>query len=110
MDKYKVRLTKHAIRQFDNIVDYILNVLQSPTTALNLANALEHAIQSLELMPSRTPFVEEEPWHSRKIHKLLVKNYFVYYWIDEYNLKVQVTCICNTRMDQAKQLKNMDRT
>lgn len=66
MDKYKVKLTKHAIKQFDNIVDYILNVLQSPSTALNLANALEHAIQSLELMPSRTPFIEEETLAQQK--------------------------------------------
>lgn len=109
MVKYKVRLTNYAIKQFENIIDYTLDVLQSPDSALNLAASLEQSIQSLDEMPHRTPFTEEEPWHSRKLHRMLVKNHFIYYWIDEYNLRVQVTCICSTRMDQTKQLKLMDK-
>lgn len=109
MDKYKVRLTKYAIKQYETIIDYILNALQSPATANKLTNTLENAINSLDYMPSRNPFVDSEPWRSRKIHKMLVQSYYIYYWIDEHNLKVQVTCICNTRMNQNKQLKLMDK-
>lgn len=109
MVKYKVRLTNYAIKQFENIIDYILDVLQSPDSASKLADALEQSIQSLDEMPHRTPFTEEEPWHSRKLHRMLVKNHFIYYWIDECSLRVQVTCICSTRMDQTKQLKLMDK-
>lgn len=41
MVKYKVRLTNYAIKQFENIIDYTLDVLQSPNSALKLADALE---------------------------------------------------------------------
>lgn len=109
MVKYKVRLTNYAIKQFENIIDYTLDVLQSQDSALKLADLLEQSIQSLDEMPHRTPFTEEEPWHSRKLHRMLVKNHFIYYWIDECNLMVQVTCICSTRMDQANQLNLMDK-
>ena len=41
MVKYKVRLTNYAIKQFENIIDYTLDVLQSPDSASKLADALE---------------------------------------------------------------------
>ena len=63
MVKYKVRLTNYAIKQLENVIDYTLDVLQSPDSALKLADALEQSIQSLDEMPHRTPFTAES--HSR---------------------------------------------
>ena len=41
MVKYKVRLTNYAIKQLENVIDYTLDVLQSPDSALKLAASLE---------------------------------------------------------------------
>lgn len=39
---------------------------------------------------------------------MLVKNYYVYFWVDEDNARVQVTGVIYVKRDQAKQLENMD--
>ena len=49
----------------------------------------------------------EEPWHSEKIHQLIVENYFVYFWID--GSVVRVTAVVYQGRDQHRQLENMDR-
>ena len=36
-----------------------------------------------------------------------VKNYYVYFWIDEENSKVQITAVIYVARDQTKQLENM---
>ena len=36
-----------------------------------------------------------------------VKNYYVYFWIDEGNSKVQITAVIYVARDQAKQLEKM---
>ena len=35
--------------------------------------------------------VDDEPWHSKGIRRLPIKNFLVYFWIDEDNMTVQIT-------------------
>ena len=58
-------------------------------------------------MPRSVALTEEEPWHSYGIHKLPVKNFLVYFWIDEAARKVQVTAVIYGRRDQVRQLSEM---
>ncbi len=51
---------------------------------------------------------EEEPWCSEGVRRMRVKNYYVYFWIDEENSKVQVTSIIYAARDQAVQLEYME--
>ena len=44
--------------------------------------------------------------HTRR--RMLVKNYYVYFWVDEDNVRVQITGIIYAKRDQARQLENMD--
>lgn len=55
-------------------------------------------------MPERIKLTEEEPWRSRDVHRMRVKNYYVYFWIDEVNSKVQITSIIYVAREQANQL------
>lgn len=34
-------------------------------------------------MPLRFSFASEEPWHTKKVHKMGVNNFIVYYIVDE---------------------------
>ena len=34
-------------------------------------------------MPQRISSVSKEPWHSRGIRKIVAKNFYVYYRVDE---------------------------
>lgn len=107
-EKYTVKITAQAQEQLREIMSYIRFTLQSPGTALKMLNTLEAEITSLDQLPNRIPLTEEEPWHSQGIHKMVVKNYLVYFWVNEAEKKVQVTGIIYGRRDRRHQLCNMD--
>ena len=73
-----------------------------------MLNALEEEIRSLAHFPNRVPLTGEEPWHSQGVHKLPVKNYLVYFWVDEANKRVQVIGIIYGRRNQRHQLSNLE--
>ena len=107
-EKYTVKITAQAQEQLREIVNYIRFTLQAPGTALKMLDILEKEIASLDHFPNRVPLTEEEPWHSQGVHKLPVKNYLVYFWVDEAAMKVQVTAVIYSHRDQRHQLSNMD--
>ena len=82
--------------------------MKSPDTALHFLDVLEDSFTSLTHFPQRVSLIDEEPWHTKGIHRLPVKNFLVYFWIDENNLKVQITAIIYGKRDQLKQLTHMD--
>lgn len=107
-EKYIVKITPQAQEQLRKIIGYIRFTLQSPGAAMKMPDTLESEIASLDRFPNRVPLTEEEPWRSRGIHKLTVKNYLIYFWVDEVGKKVQVIAIVYGRRDQRRQLSNLD--
>lgn len=105
---YIVKITTQAEEQLQAIVKYIASELKTPKAALRLLDEIESATSSLSQFPQRVALTEEEPWRSLGIHKMPVKNFLVYFWIDEENIKVQVTAVIYGRRDQIKQLSQMD--
>ena len=109
MDKtYHVKVTSQAKEQIREIAYYISNELKAPGAALHLLNTLEDSFTSLSRFPQRVALISEEPWHTKGIHRLPVKNFLVYFWIDEDNMKVQITAVIYTKRDQLHQLSQMD--
>ena len=109
MDKtYIVKITSQAELQIQEIIHYITHELKAPEAALHLLDILEDSFASLERFPHRIALIDEEPWHTKGIHRLPVKNFLVYFWIDEDNLKVQITAIIYEKRDQLHQLSQMD--
>ncbi len=106
-DHYTVKLTAQALEQLGEIYDYIRFTLQSPDTAEKMLDTLEKELSSLSLFPNRVPLTEEEPWHSQGIHKLSVKNYLVYFWVNEGEKKVQVTGVVYGKRNQREYLSHM---
>ena len=107
MEQYEVKITEPAQRQLQEIVRYIAEDLQEKRTALRMLDTLEKEILSLSTLPNRVALTEEEPWHSAGIRKLSVKNYLVYFWVDEEQKKVQITAVVYGRRDQRAALQNM---
>lgn len=109
MDKtYTVKITSQAEEQMQEIVHYISRELKAPEAALHLLDALEKSFTSLTHFPQRVALINEEPWYTNGIHRLPIKNFLVYFWIDEDNLRVQVTAVIYEKRNQLHQLSQMD--
>lgn len=105
---YIVKITSQAEEQIQEIVNYITHELMAPESALHLLDTLEDSFSSLKHFPQRVTLVDEEPWHANGIHRLPVKNFLVYFWIDEDNMTVQITAVIYSKRDQIQQLSQMD--
>ena len=105
--EYRVTLTPQAIEQIHQTALYIAQTLQEPQTAKHWTDLLYKEIAGLNFMPSRYPLTDEEPWRTNGIHKMPVKNFLVYYLIDEENKSVSVTAVIYGRRDQLTALTNM---
>ena len=105
--QYKVKLTPQALEQIEETIQYISKILLEPDIARKWADTLQGEINKLDSMPSRYPLTEEEPWRTRGIHRMPVKNFLVYYWVDEEKKAVWVTAVIYGRRDQISVLCDM---
>lgn len=109
MDKtYNVKITSQAEIQIQEIIHYITHELKAPDAALHLIDTFEDSFASLAQFPQRVALIDEEPWRTKGIHRLPVKNFLVYFWIDDDNMTVQITAVIYGKRDQLRQLSQMD--
>ena len=47
--------------------------------------------------------VDEQPWGELGFRKIRVKNYYVYFWVDENRKEVQIFAVIYVRRDRVKQ-------
>ncbi len=104
---YKVKITNYAIEQMQEAMTYISKVLREPGIARKWLTKLKQEISDLRTMPQRFPLVDEEPWRTNGIRKMLVDNFIVYYWPDEAGKTVWVAAVIYGRRDQLAALRNM---
>ena len=107
MPDYRIIITPDAIEDLTELRDYIANVLLAPDTALNYIQTIRREIGSLARMPARHKRVDQEPWHSRGVRKIIVKNFYVYYRIDDPAGTVYVLNVIYAKRDQLKALSRM---
>lgn len=107
MDKYIVKITDMAIGQIKEIVTYISVSLSEPETAIKWADFLKNKIADLSFMPGRYPLIDREPWKSEGVRKMTVKNFLIYYYINENEKAVWVTTVVYGRREQLNILKNI---
>ena len=108
MNEYEVRVTRQALEQMKEIVHYISNDLMAPDAADNLLDKMKAEITKLSSFPKKQALIDEEPWRTEGVRKIVVKNFLIYYWVDDENNRVQVTTVIYSRRDQIRQLSNMD--
>ena len=93
-----------APQDLRNIVLYIARELAAPQAALDLQDEFEKEIQSLANMPKRIKTVDEQPWKDAGIRKTRVKNYYIYFLVDDDEMAVKVNAVIYTGRDQARQM------
>ncbi|MBQ7474418.1 MAG: type II toxin-antitoxin system RelE/ParE family toxin [Clostridia bacterium] len=73
-------------------------------TAQKLYGDIVFAVRTLDTFPLRNALLENEPWRSRGLRKLPVKNYLVFYTVDEEKKNIHITRIMYGGMDIDKRL------
>lgn len=108
MNTYEIIMTPDATTDLVELSNYIADVLLVPDIALEYIRTIRTEISKLTNMPQRIAPVPEEPWHSRGIRKIIVKNFYVYYRIDENTERVYILNVIYQKRDQLKMLAKMD--
>jgi len=99
MDSYKVNLTEPAENDLRDIVRYISSQLNAPVSALNMMQALQEAIAKLETTALARPLVRDDRLAAFGYRLLVVKNYIVFYVVNEKEKFVDVDRILYGRRD-----------
>lgn len=107
MSAYRIIMTPDAADGLAELVDYIANVLLARDTARSYVRAIREEIASLAEMPAVYKLMDEEPWRSRGVRRFLVKNFYVYYRVEETTKTVYVLNVIYARRDQLTQLKEL---
>lgn len=80
---YKVVVTEKAKRHLADIFDYIAYELYSPGAAKKLFDKIAQAIESLDTFPKRFAVLDLGEEFSDEIRRITVKNYSVFYTVQE---------------------------
>lgn len=107
MQSFNVLLTPDAEKDLRELREYIAYILQAPMTAKQYIHFLRQEIERLSYIPEGFPLVEDEPWHTRGIRRLVAKNTLVYYRIDDASQTVYVLNFIYARRDQLDALHRM---
>jgi len=106
--KYNVVVLPEAQQDIREIVLYIARELAAPQVALDLEDDFAKEIRSLANMPQRIRIVDEEPWRKEEVRKIRVKNYYIYFVIDEDETAVKILAVIYVGRDQEKQMQERD--
>ena len=109
-DVYTVKITTQAEEQLREIRDYIAIELKVPDIAMKWIRMMAEKIEQLRNNPARIKLTEEEPWRSEGVRRMPVKNYYIYFWVDEANKIAQVIGVVYQKREQRRQLEKLFRS
>lgn len=93
MDKYKVKVTPRAIRELDQIYEYIANEKLAPESARGQVERIKKAVLGLDAFPQSHQERNEGRYAGSGYRQLLIDNYIAVFRIDEPNKNVYVVTI-----------------
>jgi len=102
---YSINITDTAEEDILSTVRYITNVLQNPVAANALLDEIERHEKILEDTPGIYPFVHDENLADKRIKYVTIKNFLLFYTIDDENKTVNVIRFLYGRRDWKNILK-----
>lgn len=106
MKKYIVELSETANQDLNNIISYLRYTLSGDIIADKYKILFKQALIDLEDVAGSMPILSEELTGHKDIRKINVRNYIIFYIVDEEKSKVFVVRIGHAFMDWEKYLKN----
>ncbi len=109
-ESYSVIITPEVQSDISKIIHYIARELKAPQAAVNLNDLFLKSIKDLAVFPKRNMVIDEEPWGSEGVRKLIVKNYYVYYNVNDLTRTISIIAVIYAGMDQTKQINKRSKT
>ncbi len=97
--RYSVDVTEPAKQDVLDIARYISAELGVPKAAFDMVDKLGEGMQSLETNPKRHALVRDDRLAAKGYRMLPVKNYLIFYKVDEQARLVDVVRILHGRRD-----------
>lgn len=94
---YQLEFLPAAQRDLIEIVQYISHELDNPSAAKKLAQEVITSIEKLQEFPYMHPMYYPIRPLKHEYRKLPVKNYLLFYWVDEYNKRITVARVVYAR-------------
>ncbi len=101
MEKYKVEISEPAENDLRDIIRYISAQLNAPISAGKMLEAIEDALMKLPEIPHGYQLVREDRLASLGYRCVNIKNYAVFYSINEKKKEVYIERILYARRDWA---------
>ena len=96
---YQLVITQAAETDMTEICTYISLDLHAPESALALLDKIDCHILSLEHMPKRFALVSDEKLARLGIRLIPVKNYLIFYFVDDYKEAVTIVRVLYSKRD-----------
>ena len=106
MKKYIVEMSETAERDLENIISYLRYDLAGDIIADKYKLLFKQELKKLADVAGSMPVLEEKLTGHKNIRKINVRNYIIFYIIDENVDKVFVVRIAHAFMDWEKYLKD----
>jgi len=94
---YEVIITKRAEEEILEIGGYIASNLNAPFAASQLLDDIDYQIDSLNMMPKRHALVSEEHLAERGVRHIPVKNYIIFYEVNDDTQTVEILSVMYAR-------------
>ena len=106
MEKYIVEISKTAMQDFKDIITYLRNELSGEIIADKYKILFKQGFKKLENVAVSMQILNDDLTGHKNIRKINVKNYIIFYIVDEDNNKATVLRIGHAFMDWEKFLKD----
>ena len=106
MKKYVVEISETAEQDLENIISYLQFSLAGDIIADKYKILFKQELKNLENIAGSMPILSEDLTRHKNIRKINVRNYIVFYIVDDKNSKALVVRICHAFLDWEKYLKD----
>ena len=106
MKKYIVKISETAEQDLENIISYLRYNLSGDIIADKYKLLFKQELKELENIAGSMPILDENLTGHKNIKKINVRNYIVFYIVDEENSEALILRIGHAFMDWEKYLKD----
>lgn len=106
MKKYIVKISEIAEQDLENIISYLRYNLSGDIIADKYKLLFKQELKDLENIAGSMPILDENLTGHKNIRKINVRNYIVFYIVDEENYEALILRIGHAFMDWEKYLRD----